>query len=283
MRLRYTLAPPYFYARHFFRMFSGPSVPGAFRILIFHDVLETQYDALKRLLDCLLEECGVITPAQAEARLNGGNVLSDGGKIPCLLSFDDGFKSNALVASRVLHSYGIKAIFFVCPGIVDMEQTEQRQAIARYIFDGKLQAQALPESMSLMSWRDIKALADQGHTIGSHTLHHARLSELTQAERLKEVVNSADRLAEVLGVSARWIAYPFGDLGSIDANSMEIIRKKYEFCCSGLRGINVPNTSRWALLRQPMDLDAPLLYQRLAASGGLDFLYGKPVRALGSL
>ena len=131
-----------------------------------------------------------------------------------------------------------------------------------------------------MSWEDLARLADAGHTIGSHTLTHQRLSAIPESERKREILESADVLQRRLGLTPRWFAYPFGDIHSIDAESYAIIRSGYEFCCTGLRGLNRPPLSRFAMLREPIDPLSPFDYQRLSLCGGLDFMYSRSVRRL---
>src|SRR2546421_5063146 len=71
--------------------------PGAFRILVFHDVPESQRQALDRLVRHLLDVRGILTPEEAEARLEGKAPSGSNGRVPYLLTFDDGFSSNVAV------------------------------------------------------------------------------------------------------------------------------------------------------------------------------------------
>ena len=61
------------------------------------------------------------------------------------------------------------------------------------------------------SWQEIEELAAAGVSIGSHTRHHRRLSELTEAEREAELAGSLAELREHLPAAAAGIAYPHGD------------------------------------------------------------------------
>ena len=40
-----------------------------------------------------------------------------------------------------------------------------------------------------MDWDDIKLLVDRGHSIGSHTMSHRSLVELTNNEILEEIMS----------------------------------------------------------------------------------------------
>jgi peptidoglycan/xylan/chitin deacetylase (PgdA/CDA1 family) len=61
------------------------------------------------------------------------------------------------------------------------------------------------------SWDEVRALAAAGVTIGSHTRHHRRLTELPPVEREVELVGSLNELRENVPGAAAAIAYPNGD------------------------------------------------------------------------
>jgi peptidoglycan/xylan/chitin deacetylase (PgdA/CDA1 family) len=61
------------------------------------------------------------------------------------------------------------------------------------------------------SWDELRALAAAGVTIGSHTRHHRRLTELPPAEREVELAGSLAELRENVTGAAAAIAYPNGD------------------------------------------------------------------------
>src|SRR5207249_1663882 len=168
---------------------------------------------------------------------------------PCLITFDDGYVSDAIVAGNILKDRGIQALYFVCPALMDIPKGQQNAVIFERIYEN----QAVPSHRVFMSWEDLARLADAGHTIGSHTLSHRRLSAIPESERKREILESSVVLQKRLGVTPRWFAYPFGDIRSIDAESYVIIRSAYQFCCTGLRGLNTTPVSRFALLREPID------------------------------
>ncbi len=253
---------------------------GTFRVLLFHDIPRNLWTAFESLVRYVMDCHGVLTPEEAEGILDGTSPPILDTRIPCLLTFDDGFESHQNVAKEILNRYGLKAIFFVCPGLMDISRENQREAIARHIFDGHVRSTDLPDEMALMFWSDLESLIGSGHTIGSHATHHLRLSKLSIDVLQREIVESAELLASRLGISTRWFAYPFGDLGSIDWESYGIIGTRYEFCCSGIRGMNSGRTHRLGLLRKHLDLGTPFEYQKLVLEGGLDFWYKVQARRL---
>lgn len=151
MSLRTLLAPALAATNHLVRSLL-PTPVGAVRILILHDVPPAARDAFIRLLDHLAAGPGFVTPAEAAQRLSGA-VPADG-RTPVLLSFDDGFASNLEVARDILEPRGVRALFFVCPGLIDLPAAERRAAIAAQIFRGHCSAQGL----DLIGWPDLAAL-----------------------------------------------------------------------------------------------------------------------------
>ena len=272
--LYYPLGGPWLRIYAALQAFSPPKK--GFRILTFHDVFEDQFKSFEKLIDYVTESHGILSPEDVVKIANGSTSLQDVSRIPCLITFDDGYVSDAIVAKKILNDRGIKAAYFVCPTLMDIPRQRQNAVIFERIYE----RQTIPAHRVFMTWDDLVELQAAGHTVGSHTLSHQRLSAIASGERKREIVDSAEVLQKRLGAGVRWFAYPFGNIGSIDADSYAIIRSCYEFCCTGLRGLNTAPVSRLALLREPVDPSSPFDYQRLSLSGGLDFLYSRSVKRL---
>jgi len=101
-----------------------------------------------------------------------------------VLSFDDGWRSHYTTVFPALTSRGLKAEFFVT---VDRLGTE-----------------------GFMTWDEAREMADAGMSIGSHTLTHPHLDELTDAEQEREIAESRQRLADGLGCEVRHLSLPSG-------------------------------------------------------------------------
>lgn len=256
--------------------------PGAFRILNFHHIPRAHDEGLRRLLMylLLLEKHGILTPAEAESRLAGGVRGSEEDRVPCLLTFDDGFSSQRRVAAEVLDPLGVKGVFFLCPGLMNSPPERHPETITRHICEGAMAPGDLPPDLALMSWDEAASVAAAGHTLGSHTLSHRRLAGLENGERAREVVEARRVLEDRLGIRAAWFSYPFGDVDSIDAPSLSAVAREHRFCASGIRGLNSAGTHPLGLLREEIKLDAPFDYQKLVLAGGLDFLYQRRRRRL---
>ena len=66
-------------------------------------------------------------------------------------------------------------------------------------------------SPGLLGWEDLAALSEAGWEVGSHTLSHARLTDLDDASLRRELRDSRLTIEDMLGRPCRSIAYPYGD------------------------------------------------------------------------
>lgn len=273
--MRAQLAPALLAAHRLIRAML-PAAPGHFRILLFHDVPVMERPAFAALVERLAARHRLLSPAQAEGLLAGERW--DGGRLPCLISFDDGFASNLDVAETILARHGAKALFFVCPGLMDLPAAEQSHAIAANIFDGKRGS----DDLSLMGWDGVERLLRLGHSVGNHTLSHRRLTRLSADQRAEEIGTAAERLTTRLG-PVPWFAYTFGDIGSIDGPSLAEIGRHHRWCRSGIRGANHAGVHRLALRADHVELAGSAAWRDLAVDGGLDPLYRRQRMRLDAL
>jgi peptidoglycan/xylan/chitin deacetylase (PgdA/CDA1 family) len=270
--LRHQLAAPLLYAATRIRRWASVPARGL-DILLFHDIRPHQRDNFERLIVAVKRDGGFVTPQAAEAWLGGSprTARPPGGS--CLLSFDDAFASNFDVAAGILARHDVKALFFVCPGLIELNGAAQKEAVANHVFQGRLPATQLPPDQRLMTWDEIRQLRQDGHRIGCHGLLHRRLTALDNTALREEVIGAADLLDARIGEATPWYAYAFGDIASIDARTLDLIRTRFRFCRSGIRGSNGATTPAAALLAESIDPDTPLTYQKAILAGALDFRY----------
>jgi peptidoglycan/xylan/chitin deacetylase (PgdA/CDA1 family) len=67
------------------------------------------------------------------------------------------------------------------------------------------------EELATMSWRMLQELAERGVEIGSHTVSHPHLPQLSEREIAAELRISRERIEDELARPCRFIAYPYGD------------------------------------------------------------------------
>jgi peptidoglycan/xylan/chitin deacetylase (PgdA/CDA1 family)/methionyl-tRNA formyltransferase len=144
-----------------------------------------------------------------------------------IITFDDGYEDNFKVARPILERFGLHATFFVSTGLMGSDRT--------FDHDQTKLGYGPPN----MSWDQIRELKKRGFDIGSHTVNHSRISELSPAELSFELRDSKSKLETELGSPAILFAYPFG--GVRDSNAVAnkaVFEAGYSLCCSAYGGRN---------------------------------------------
>ena len=113
------------------------------------------------------------------------------------ISFDDGYVNVLEQGLRPLADHGFRAIQYIVADALGGRNEWD-------IKDGEA-----PES--LMDRAQIRDWLAAGHTIGSHTLSHARLSQIPSAQAREEIVASRRKLEDLFGVPVEHFCYPYGD------------------------------------------------------------------------
>jgi peptidoglycan/xylan/chitin deacetylase (PgdA/CDA1 family) len=225
----------------------GISSPDQLRVLLYHDIAPVDQANFAAQMRWLKQSWNFVGVKRFEAMISGEEPVRGRN---LLLTFDDGFLSNRAVAQDVLNPMGIEAVFFVVSELVGTKsRLEAREFIARNVCPGT-KSEQLPPHWSSMDWKDLEALLEQGHCIGSHTSTHARLSIVAAEDALqKEIVHGARHLEVRLGTPVDHFSYTFGDLDSFSQPAFEIARKRFRFIYSGLRGDNANGASPFAIRR----------------------------------
>ncbi len=82
-----------------------------------------------------------------------------------------------------------------------------------------------------MNWNEIKTLHKEGHDIGSHSMTHARLTELSK-ESLEYEVGRSKECLDNYGIKAISFEYPFST-GWENKTIVDVVAKHYEFATRG--------------------------------------------------
>ena len=122
------------------------------------------------------------------------------------LTFDDGYRDFREHAWPLLKHYGFSATVFLPTGLVGGYAEWDRR---------------FGEPAELMSWNDVRALAKEGVTFGSHGAGHHRLDQLSVPKMLAEASLSRERIAAEVGGPVSVIAYPYGAHNDLVRHAME--------------------------------------------------------------
>ena len=125
-----------------------------------------------------------------------------------------------------------------------------------------------------MNIDDLIWLRSKGHSIGAHTVSHYHLSHMREPQQLEYEITAPQKiLEELLDEEINAMAYPFGDINSINHGTFAVIRKHYRYCYSGIRGVNTSKTPNLAVKREAVSLNYPPNYLEFLMEGGLDWYY----------
>jgi peptidoglycan/xylan/chitin deacetylase (PgdA/CDA1 family) len=100
---------------------------------------------------------------------------------------------------------------------------------------------------ALMSQHQLRLLAEEGFTIGSHTRSHVRLPDIAPALAEQEIGVSKRELEDMLGKEVAHFAYPYG-LFNADVREM-VVSAGYRSACSTRAGFNRPGEDPFLLRR----------------------------------
>lgn len=206
--------------------------------------------------------------AQMEAlRASGRAVVSLARTLPTLegrepvpagavaLTFDDGYADNVTDALPILERFGFPAAFFVVTGLMGTSRT-----LDRY--------QRCCDADRMMTWDEVRALRDRGHTIGGHGRTHRELAGLPETEVRDEAEQCADDIRREIGERPTLFCYP---RGSENAQARRIVGEAgFVAACTVYPGANPPGTELLALRRTEVSGDDTLTDFRLKLEGGFD-------------
>lgn len=109
------------------------------------------------------------------------------------ITFDDGHRDNYTIAAPLLEKFDLRGTFYVNYDTLGETPT--------------LHGEQQPK----MTERQVRSLRERGHEIGSHGLTHRRLTNLPHEEAVREILQSHERISELLGESVSTFAYPYGE------------------------------------------------------------------------
>ena len=89
--------------------------PNRLRVLLYHDIPSDEEHNFYEQLVWLKKNWNIVSPLQFELMITGKSPIIGNN---LMITFDDGFYSNRVVAENFLNPLGIKAIFFVLGQIV---------------------------------------------------------------------------------------------------------------------------------------------------------------------
>ncbi|WP_372922270.1 polysaccharide deacetylase family protein [Roseovarius sp.] len=241
------------------RSSSGPFV----RCLGGHYVFDDQRHDFERLIVRLRNLGEFITTGDLLDIMQGQAPL-DGRYFH--LSFDDGLASIWRNGVPILAEHEVPATLFINSAVVSSDAACIREPWERATNYG--------QSLSVMSWDQLRAAQSAGVEVGAHTRSHTRLSELSSdQERLQSEIAGCKRdIEDALGTPCRAFAWPYGTLRDIDGKAILAIRNAgYEAAFSLVRApIEPGHTSTFVIPRHHFEPQWPWRHVKFFARGGME-------------
>lgn len=182
------------------------------------------------------------------------------------LSFDDGLGCIARNALPILAEHSIPATLFVNSAVISATSADARM-------EWEI-ATNYRQSLSVMTWDELRVAAAAGIEIGSHTRNHRRLSSISVDSKLleNEVAGCKRDIEEEIGQPCNAIAWPYGSFCDVDNLSHAAIKASgYQAAFSLVRApIEPGQTSRFAIPRHHFEPQWPWREMRFFAHGGME-------------
>jgi len=213
---------------------SGPLV----RVVEMHETLQRDADQLRRQLEWVAEHFTLISPETFFELWGRIRTAPTWSKPAVLFTFDDGRESNYAVAAPMLESMGTRGLFLVVPEFIGLTARE-----ARDFYYSRIDIRGLEPSESAEHWMPMnpEQLADltrRGHSIGSHTLSHVSLANLSSPDLERQIRTSAEKISSWTQKSVEAFAWPYS-WNSITREAWDLIRKTHRFCFSPCPGTTI--------------------------------------------
>jgi peptidoglycan/xylan/chitin deacetylase (PgdA/CDA1 family) len=107
----------------------------------------------------------------------------------------------------------------------EADEREQREIVRRLAEKYRLDLAGLAAEL-VMEWDEVRSIAaDPLCTIGAHTMTHPALARLPADAALREMRESADRIAAEIGMRPASIAFPYGYAAAATAREADLARQ----------------------------------------------------------
>lgn len=161
-------------------------------VLYYHEIPARHAGAFARQMDMLMQHATVVS-AMANVRRIRAPVCA-------AVTFDDGFALSIHRARRALSARRIPVTLFIPAAYIGGPPGWPT---------GSSTCAAETRIVSAPELRELAS--DPGVTIGSHGLHHRAFSTLTESEARHELLESKQRLEDIIEQQVRAFSFPYGD------------------------------------------------------------------------
>ena len=173
-------------------------------ILCYHAISETWPSVGAVVPSALERQLAFLLRRGYRARTLSAALAEPSPQRTLVVTFDDAFQSVIDRGLPVLKSLGIPATLFVPTDFVDRSEPMTWSTLEQWA-GGPHEKELRP-----MTWDGVRALAQAGWEVGSHTCSHPNLTRVDDEEALRELSCSREICEDRLQRPCDGFAYPFG-------------------------------------------------------------------------
>ncbi len=174
-----------------------------------HDPLTTGVERFAEHLATLRRHYPVIATSELVARVKEHKRLPG---TAVAIHFDDCYRDVHTNAARLLAHLQMPACAFISSGFIDTDLVFPHDANAR------------PVHFENLGSQEVADLARKGFEIGSHTVNHADLGQVSFEQAKEELNESKSVLESILGRSVNLVSYPYGKRSNIRPEVVDLAR-----------------------------------------------------------
>lgn len=232
------------------------------RIVTFHDIPPESLGGFEANLLFLKRKTNVVSFADYFE-----NKLSTK-KINVVITFDDGYESWVSYALPVLQYLGLPATFFITSGFVGLSKTHEAEFMRQNLSMDPAQRSAARG----LTLEDLKRIADQGFTVGGHTLSHRHVETFRDRTQVRQEIGGDKLLLErMTGVKVEYFAFPSGVYYNPTVNVVELLRELgYKGAVTTIPGFNDISSPPYLLRRELTAAAMPGIVFRARVLGNYD-------------
>ena len=195
--------------------------------------LTAPIEIFKQQVDWLRDRFELVSLEESLHRILRGN-----GQPTAHITFDDGYAENCSEALPYLIANRVPTTYFVSTWHLITGTPFQHDV-------------SLGKPLAVNTPQQVRAMADAGIEIGSHTRRHVDLGTITDEATLREeIIGSKRELEDMIGRPVRYFAFPYGMARQLTAAALRIVREAgYEAICSAFGGYNFPGDDPFHLQR----------------------------------
>jgi peptidoglycan/xylan/chitin deacetylase (PgdA/CDA1 family) len=138
-----------------------------------------------------------------------------------LITFDDGFADNYLLAWPIARECGIKLNLFLCTGLIAGETDEAQLTIA-----DRENKSNHPHLWQALTWTQVREMSAAEVCTGFHSHTHRNVARLRREELAADAAKGILLFTRELGARPTCFAFPYGHYGSYSDAAISVLREQ---------------------------------------------------------